>query len=131
MKKLIVTCILCLLSTVTIASQGPGMKDCMGGNCGNCAQNTVPSDPWRRFQADTLGLRQEMMNKRFELQRENLKAVPDVTRQGMLQAEIREIQAKIRAVRQQSGLPEGAMDGECAPKGKTGGCGSCCGGMGR
>jgi hypothetical protein len=63
---------------------------------------------------DTLDLRQDMMNKRFELQRENLKGTPDAAKVGGLKAEISAIQSRINNIRVQSGLPdEGKRDGEC------------------
>ncbi len=71
----------------TIATAG------MGGGCGDCMQQGgAPSDPFRKFQADTIDLRQEMMNKRFEVQRENLKGTPDMTKVAALQADIKTIQ---------------------------------------
>ena len=110
------------------------------GRCGTCAQQGgAPSDPFRKFQADTIDLRQEMMNKRFEVQRENLKSVPDTAKVDALQAAITAIQAKIQNIRALSGLPADKFDGECGMKGscgqKTGGCdkkrlGGCGKGMG-
>ncbi len=92
----------------TIATAG------MGGGCGDCMQQGgAPSDPFRKFQADTIDLRQEMMNKRFEVQRENLKGTPDMTKVAALQADIKTIQAKIMNIRTLSGLPDDKFDGEC------------------
>ncbi len=54
------------------------------------------------------------MNKRFELQRENLKGTPDTAKVAVLKAEVTAIQAKINDIRVQSGLPDkGKRDGEC------------------
>lgn len=103
----------------------------MGAGCGNCAQTGAgaSSDPYRKFQADTLDLRQEMMTKRFEVQRENLKGTPDQAKIAALQADIKILQAKIQDIRTQSGLSNDKCDGECSQmnfncdkKGK-GGCG--------
>lgn len=72
------------------------------------------SDPVRQFMQKTLDLRQEMMNVRFELQRENLKGTPDAARVAALKGTVSAIQAKINEVRTQSGLKdEGLRDGEC------------------
>lgn len=110
----------------------------MNGDCGNCQQAqggaATPTDQLKKFQADTIDMRQEMMMKRFELQRENLKGTPDAAKVTALQAEIKAIQAKITAIREKSGLPEmGKRDGECGTKAGKGGCdkrqmGDCIGG---
>jgi hypothetical protein len=72
-----------------------------------------------QFRKDTLDLRQEMMNKRFELQRENLKGAPDVARIAVLKADISAIQSRINSIRVRSGLPDkGKRDGECYKKGE-------------
>jgi hypothetical protein len=99
------------------------------GECGNCNQgvrmNQVnPANPgstpatepdvYRQFRQNTLDLRQAMMNNRFDLQRENLKATPDTAKVAALKADITAIQAKINQIRVQSGLPDdGKRDGEC------------------
>ncbi|KAA0893405.1 hypothetical protein [Oryzomonas rubra] len=94
----------------------------MNGGCAKCAQNAGQSEQFRKFQQDTLDLRQEMMNRRFDLQRENLKGVPDAAKVAALQADIAAIQARISALRVQSGLPaSGKRDGECIAMGM--GCG--------
>lgn len=86
-----------------------------GSGFGNCAQvgAAANSDPFRKFQADTIDLRQDMMTKRFEMQRENLKATPDVAKIAALQAEIKVIQGKIQALRTLAALPADKCDGEC------------------
>lgn len=106
------------------------------GGCGNCVQNgaSAQSDPYRKFQADTLDLRQEMMNKRFEVQRENLKGTSDQAKIAALQADIKALQVKIQGIRTQSGLSNDKCDGECSQmnfncdKQGKGGCGKAAGG---
>lgn len=123
------------LFSIASASNKEGM---MGGGCSKCAQQqgSAPVGPMQKFQADTIDLRQEMMNKRFDLQRENLKGVPDEAKVAALRADIKAIQAKILAIRAQSGLPTDKCDGECNQKmggfeGKgMGGCGKGMGGCG-
>jgi hypothetical protein len=62
----------------------------------------------------TLDLRQEMMNKRFDLQRENLKGAPDAVKVAGIKADITSIQARINQIRVQSGIADGGKrDGEC------------------
>jgi Spy/CpxP family protein refolding chaperone len=94
------------------------------GGCGNCNQAqqmaglgspaAKETNVYRQFRNDTLDLRQEMMNKRFELQRENLKGTPDGAKVAALKADIASIQSKINEVRVKSGLSDdGKRDGEC------------------
>lgn len=123
MKKFFATVTACALALAiggTVFAQGPRggcntCNQCGQGNQGNQgAQGFVESDPYRKFRQDTLDLRQDMMNKRFELQRENLKGTPDATKVAGLKAEVTAIQAKINDIRVQSGLPDkGKRDGEC------------------
>lgn len=117
MKKISVAVIALSLavSLFSIANAGNGM----GVGCGNCAQQGMapaPSDPYRKFQADTIDLRQEMMTKRFEAQRENLKATPDSAKIAALKADIKNLQTKILEIRTQSGLADDKCDGECSQK---------------
>jgi hypothetical protein len=92
-------------------------KGGMHGGCGNCAQSGAQTDQQLSFQRDTIDLRQEMMLKRFEVQRENLKATPDSAKVTTLKAEIKAIQTRIHDLRVKSGLPDSGMrDGECFQK---------------
>ncbi|OGT99090.1 MAG: hypothetical protein A2079_07950 [Geobacteraceae bacterium GWC2_48_7] len=126
MKKIIATMTVCAMAALTISAtafaRGP-----IGGPVaeayGGCCQNgSVSQDQFKKFRAETLDLRQEMMNKRFEQQRENLKGTPDAAKINALQAEIHAIQTKIQEVRVQSGLPDrGMRDGECGNRGGRGG----------
>jgi hypothetical protein len=123
MKRLFTTvtaCVLALAVGGTVFAQGRmgGCNECNQGNQGNLgaqgAQGAGQPDQFRKFQMDTLDLRQDMMNKRFELQRENLKGTPDAAKVAGLTAEVTAIQAKINDIRVQSGLPDkGKRDGEC------------------
>jgi len=129
MKKLSVAAVALSLA-VSLFSLANAGSNGMGGGCGNCAQQPGASattaapgaltDPFRKFQVDTIDLRQEMMTKRFELQRENLKATPDEGKIATLRADITALQAKIFAIRSQSGLPDNKCDGECPQT--MGGC---------
>ena len=85
----------------------------VGGNCGNGPKSVAMSDPWKKFQADTIDLRQKMMMKHFELQRENLKPVQDQTKIAQLQAEVINIQEKIHDIRTTSGLSPEKCDSGC------------------
>jgi len=130
MKKMSVIVVALGLAVSLLGIANAGNRH-MGGGCGNCVQDGAgaSSDPFRKFQADTIDLRQEMMTKRFDVQRENLKATPDQAKIAALQSEIKSIQANLLALRAQSGLPVDKCDGECAQtmggcdKTKMGGCG--------
>ena len=130
MKRTFAAAIVVILTTGSIASAQCG-KD---GGCGDCSKGASmnqaapaggtagKADPYLQFRRDTLDLRQEMMNRRFDLQRENLKGSPDAARVAALKADVSAIQARINAIRVQSGLPESAKrDGECFKP--DGGCG--------
>ena len=124
MRKLSSTVPALALFLVTVGSTLVFGGPCgSSGGCANCAQGgqsaqsaapAVESDPYRQFVQSTIDLRQAMMNRRFDLQRENLKATPDAARVAALKADIFQIQTKIAEVRTQSGLADtGKMDGEC------------------
>ena len=124
MKKILALTAACALALAIAAT---ALAECRkGGGCDNCNQgaqlnqaNPVSAtagepDPYRQFKLNTLDLRQEMMNKRFELQRENLKATADEAKVAGLKSDIKAIQARINEIRIQSGLPDnGKRDGEC------------------
>lgn len=134
-------CVLALAFCGTVLAQSP-----MGG-CSQCAQGTqqmqqvsqepAPTDQFRKFQLETLDLRQDMMLKRFEMQRENLKGTPNVAKIAALKAEVNAIQARISSFKVQSGLTDNdkrdgecfKMDGSCFKQDGMGGC-SKPGGMG-
>ena len=116
MKKMSVVMIVLGLVVSMLGVANASYRNGMGGGCGNCAQGGVTSEQFRKFQADTIDLRQEMMAKRFEMQRENLKATPDNAKIAALQADIKTLQTKIQDVRIQSGLPVGMRDGECGQR---------------
>lgn len=122
MKKLSVAAMSLILVVSLFTLAHAVVRNGIGGGCGDCAQQAVPSDPFRKFQADTLDLRQEMMTKRFELQRENLKGTPDRGKIAALQADITTLQSRILDLRGKSGLPVDKSDGECGQK--MGGCSS-------
>lgn len=113
MKKMFAAVIVFGLAVSLFSNADAGYRNGMGGGCGNCGQAGAPSDPQRKFHSDTIDLRQDMMLKRFEIQRENLKGTPDTAKIANLQAEIKTIQSQISTIRTQSGLPQDKCDGEC------------------
>jgi hypothetical protein len=128
MKKMSVVVIALSLAVSLFSIANAGNKNGMSGGCGNCPQPgaqqegavVAPSDQFRKFQAATIDLRQEMMMKRFEVQRENLKGTPDEAKIVALKSDIKALQAKILDIRSQSGLPGDKCDGECPQS--MGGC---------
>jgi hypothetical protein len=122
------------LSVFQFRIANAGEINIVHGGCETCSQGGAPSDPFRKFYSDTNELRQEMMLKRTEAQRENLKGTPDKGKTALLQAEIKNIQAKILLIRNQRGLPLDKSDGECGQstgscdKNAAGGCGKSSGG---
>jgi hypothetical protein len=137
MKKIFVVVITLGLTVSLLNLADAGNSNGMHGECGNCLQDGAASasDPFRKLQADTIDLRQEMMIKRFDMQRENLKGTPDKEKITALKTEIKVLQTKIMEIRSKSGLPADKLDGECGQntsgqsmmKGK-GGCGKGTGG---
>lgn len=116
MKKMSVVAIALTLAVSLFSRADAGFGNGMGAGCGNCEQQGA-SEPFRKFQADTIDLRQEMMTKRFEVQRENLKGTPDREKIASLQSDIKVLQSKILDIRTQSGLPVDKGDGEFCRKG--------------
>jgi hypothetical protein len=105
------------LTVALFSGATAGNGNGIGGGCGNCLkQGEAPVEAGQKFQADTIDLRQEMMIKRFEIQRENLKATPDEAKIASLRLEIKALQDKIMDIRSKSGLPIDKCDGECGPK---------------
>lgn len=115
MKKMSVV-VLALSLAVSMFGIANAGRNGMGMGCANCPQAGAASEPFRKFQSDTIDLRQEMMTKRFEMQRENLKGTPDKEKITALQAEISALQTKIMDIRSQSGLPVNRNDGECGQR---------------
>jgi hypothetical protein len=116
MKKMTAVLMALTLAVSTLSVAEAGYGNGMGRGCGNCPQVGTSSEQFRKFQSDTIDLRQEMMAKRFEIQRENLKGTPDKSKIASLQVDINSIQAKIQVIRNQSGLPAGKCDGEFGKK---------------
>ena len=125
MKKMFRVVMALGLTIALFTGANAGTMDGTGGGCSKCAHQNgagaIATDPFNKFQADTIDLRQEMMTKRFEIQRENLKGTPDTAKISALQADVRNIQAKILDIRSKSGLPADKSDGECGHM--PGGCG--------
>lgn len=134
-KSLVALALGLTIALFSIANAGYGNGPF--GGCADCGQRPgATSDQARKFQTETMDLRQEMMNKRFEAQREMLSATPDAAKVASLQSDIEAIQAKVRDIRGKSGLTGCAGGGECGKrcgdvaKNGMGGCGMGMGGGG-
>lgn len=130
MKKLF---IIVAAAALAISVGGTVFAQGRMGGCNQCGQNQAaagPTEQFRKFQMDTIDLRQEMMMRRFEIQRENLKATPDTAKIEALKSEINAIQSRINSIKVKSGLPDSGkldgecfkMDGSCFKQDGTGGC---------
>ncbi len=134
MKKLYTAIAVCALAlSVGVAALAQGKMEPKGSKKGDCCSSTkgdATPEQIRKFKADTIDLRQEMMNKRFDLQREGLKEAPDSAKIDALKAEVTAVKAKIEAVRESSKLPDSVcqkvcqmMDEDGSNCNKAGSCG--------
>jgi hypothetical protein len=76
--------------------------------CSSCNKTGATPEQIRKFKADSIDLRQEMMNKRFDLQRENLKDAPDAAKVAAIKADMAAIKVKIDAIKAAASLPQSA-----------------------
>ena len=66
--------------------------------------NYTDPDTMRKFQKETLGLREELISKEYELQYEYNKEVPDTNRIATLQKEITELEIEIQQTADKYGI---------------------------
>jgi len=144
MKKLsaaIMVLALSLALGVTAMAQGEkSHRAAPKAGCSSCDKSAATPEQIRKFKADSIDLRQEMMTKRFDLQRERLKETPDSARVAAIKADMEAIRVKIDALKAAGNLPASAsccledsslMDGSCdkcnikSSAGKTADCSSC------
>src|SRR5512133_2203774 len=76
--------------------------------CSSCDKSCATPEQMKKFKADSIDLRQEMMNKRFDLQREELKETPDDAKIAAIKADMEAIKVKIDALKTASNLPKSA-----------------------
>lgn len=129
MKKTLIalTAVAALSISGTVIAM-PGMGAGMGPGSGSCVNQGQYSEQYKKFAAETLPVRQEMMNKHFELQKEFLKDNPDQELIKKLQGEVAELRKKMIDARTKAGLPTGKM-GKAGKRGYKGMHGGCMGGM--
>ncbi|MGB9716062.1 MAG: hypothetical protein ACPL1G_06625 [Thermodesulfovibrionales bacterium] len=95
MKKKTITGLLVILGIIitgVVYAQGYRGQDFFA-NCQN-----IDIENMKKFQSETLNLRDELAIKRLELRNECLKQDPDNDRMEKLRKEIRELKTKIREV---------------------------------
>jgi len=115
MRKILAALTVVVMATGTAMAMGP-----MGGGkgaecgCGSAKGMSAPdSAAHKKFLSDTMSLRQDLMNKQFEMQKEYVKETPDQAVMTKLKGEITELSTKIKDARVKAGLPMG-------PKGHKG-----------
>lgn len=126
MKKIYaVITVLALSLTVAVTAMAQGKmapKDTKKAGCSSCNKADATPEQLNKFKADSLDLRQELMNKRFDLERENLKETPDSAKVAAIKADMETIKVKIDALKTAAKLPTSAscgmedcplMDGNC------------------
>ncbi len=125
MKKLYAALIILTISlTVGVTAMAQSKKGHKGSHkapCSACDKDAATPEQMKKFKADSIDLRQEMMNKRFDLQRENLKETPDSAKVAAIKSDLEAIKVKLDALRTVSNLPKSAccmddcplMDGSC------------------
>lgn len=98
-----------LTVAVAVMAQGEqGQKAAQKAGCSSCEKSAATPEQINKFKAASIDLRQEMMTKRFELQRENLKETADVAKVAAIKADMEAIKVKIDALKTASNLPESA-----------------------
>jgi hypothetical protein len=134
MKKLyaaITVLALTLAVGVTAMAQGKVSGKTTKGGCSSCQTSCATPEQIKKFKAESIDLRQEMMNKRFDLQRENLKETPDSAKVTAIKAEMDAIKVKIDELKVTHKMPVAAsccledcplMDGNCDKCSSKKGC---------
>ena len=145
MKKLyasLAVLVLTLSVGITVmAGDKPAKKGAAKAGCSSCDKKSCPTpEQMKKFKLESIDLRQEMMTKRFDLQRENLKETPDSARVTAIKADMEAIKTKIDALKTANKIPvtagcckedcplmecgpdKGGMGGHCDKKGQKAGC---------
>lgn len=136
MKKILAALTVIAAATLTGTAfaqggMGPGMGAGagMGPGCKTGVAAGQYSEQYKKFAQETLPIRQEMMNKHFDLQKEYLKDKPDQEVIKKLQGEIGELRKKMIDAHVKSGLPMGKKMGKMNQRGNRGPRGGMMGGM--
>lgn len=126
MKKLYaIIAVLAISLSLGVTAMAHGKKVANKAGCSSCQKSGATPEQIRKFRADSIDLRQEMMNKRFDLQRENLKDAPDSARVAAIKADMEAIKVKLDALKTANKIPVSAscckddcplMDDSCSSK---------------
>src|SRR6185369_11107838 len=108
MKKLYVMLLVFTLSLTVGVTAMAQLKESTKGHCSSCDKSSATPEQLKKFKAESIDLRQEMTNKRFDLQRENLKETPDSAKISAIKADIEAIKTKIDALRTANKIPASA-----------------------
>ncbi len=91
-----------------------------GGGYGMGYGTGTNVETMKKFQSETLSLRDAIMTKQLELQNEYNKPAPDTNRIAALQKEIIDLQTKIQTVADDYGISGGHMGGMMMGRGMMG-----------
>ncbi len=121
MKKSVLTIAAAVLSLAGSALAAPGMGPGPGPGagmkpCSAVVQSQYP-EQYKKFALETLPIRQEMMNRHFDLQKEYLKDKPDAEAIKKLQGEIGELRKKMIDAHVKAEMPMGKKMGKMATRG--------------
>lgn len=115
MRKILAALTVVVLAAGSAVAMGP--KDGGPGMGCGCSMgkgmSAADKAAHKKFISDTMSLRQEMMNKHLEIQKEYIKETPDAAVMTKLHGEAKELRKKLMDARAKSGLPMG-------PKGHKG-----------
>lgn len=100
------------ITLVVILLAAGGAYAWWGGYGPGYAAAGVNVENMKKFQKETLTLRDELMTKELDLQNEYAKEAPDTKRIAALKKDIIDIEAKIQTIAEKNGLPTaGYTDG--------------------
>lgn len=130
---IIVVALVALVAAGAASAQmgwGPGMGHGMG-YYGAGSDGQVNVENVKKFQKETLSLRDDLITKRTELHNEYNKQVPDTARIADLRKQMIDIQAQIQKAAEKNGLPAmgqraGRGSRGCGMMAASGPCGSGC-----
>jgi zinc resistance-associated protein len=133
---IVVVAVAIVAASVAFAQMGSGPGMDGRGSYGSGTDSQVNIENLKKFQKDTLSLRDDLMVKRAELQNEYLKQTPDTARIAEIQKQMIDLQAKIQTAAQKNGLPAWGQGYGRGRMGRgmmagNGPCGSGCPGWGQ
>lgn len=104
MKK-VMGMILTVMMVLVFAGAAFAWWDGPGMGYGSGSYSGANAETMKKFQKETLSLRDDLMTRQIDLQAEYDKPVPDTARVATLKKDIIDIQAKIQIVADKHGVP--------------------------